>query len=59
MPFVHRQRPMVHIQKSANWNFGHPYHCFTVYTSPCNDKMLPTVLFSSDLKRYVENLSFE
>jgi hypothetical protein len=55
-PFVHRERPRVYIQERSNWDIGHNYHCFMVYTSPCNDTILPSDLFSIDLERYVENI---
>lgn len=54
VPFVYQQQPRVYIQERANWEMKN-YHCFMVYTLPYNEKRLQTDLFSTNMKRYIEN----
>ncbi|CAF3430769.1 unnamed protein product [Rotaria sp. Silwood2] len=51
VPFTNRQRPRVFIQERGNYYSGHHYHCFTVFTSPCNDTILPIYLFCRGLEK--------
>ncbi|CAF4144115.1 unnamed protein product [Rotaria sp. Silwood2] len=51
VPFTNRQRPKVFIQERGNFDLGRTYYCFTVFTSPCHDRILPTYLFSRPLEK--------
>ncbi|CAM4814850.1 unnamed protein product [Rotaria magnacalcarata] len=50
-PFTNRQRPRVFIQERGNFDLGDNYYCFTVFTSPCTDRILPTYFFSRALQQ--------
>jgi hypothetical protein len=47
----------VFIQECDSLSIGHNYHCFIVYTLPYNDRVVSTHVFTSDLEKYVENIS--
>ncbi len=51
VPFVNRQHPRVFIQERGNYHMGPDCHCFTVFTLPCNDRILPSDLFSGALEK--------
>ncbi|CAF3382664.1 unnamed protein product [Rotaria sp. Silwood1] len=49
--FIRRQRPQVFIHELDDQDIGPTYHCFMVYTLPCNDITLSSYIFSTGLKK--------
>ena len=58
VPFTNRQKPKVFIEEHDNLHCGRNYHCFKVFTSPCNDRILPSYMFSRALEKYVKKILF-
>ncbi|CAF2443312.1 unnamed protein product [Rotaria sp. Silwood2] len=51
VPFIQQQRPRVFIQELDDQDIGPTYHCFRVYTLPCNHKILSSYIFSKELEK--------
>lgn len=56
--FVHRENPRVYFRERDTFYYGVGSHCFMIYTLPYNERKLPSDLFTADLEKYLENISF-